>query len=552
MKKLTLIVAALALVMGFSQCKKDNLTPNDNRIQITLNANYGGDRTSFTPGTSSTQGSFGWSSEVTEYINVSGNNSGYLGYLTNENNIGFGTFTGSIATPVGDETLYFFYLGNGNHAGANTLDFSNQVGDLDHVTNCHVAIGRVAYKGQTEFNSVTLEMKMAIARFNLSGFGSETVYLNGENVYSTASINYKDGSISGNSKGYINVGTAGADKYVALIPSVTSETVINFNSSTKTSTKTFPNGIQAGKYYANGDDALSVTTSGGSGIPGTFSVSATKKVFFSKGNLQYQASTGTWRFAEHQYDYVGDATYGNVYVNEVKSNNANIASDYTGWIDLFGWGTSGYNDKYPYMSSTTTSEYYNNAIKNTQYDWGVYNSASISGGDGYTTWRTLTSDEWTWILGPSISPNPGTNCRTTTTSGLIGTDNDKARFVMATVNSIQGMIIFPDNYSHPNTASVTYNSPTYNGKIQFDKFVVDATNWEIMSNAGAVFIPTAGYRNGTTIVQAGSYGYYWSSTKPGTGTVANSLYFFSSSFNPANGYTQASFESGHAVRLVRE
>ncbi|MBQ5532192.1 MAG: Ig-like domain-containing protein, partial [Bacteroidales bacterium] len=30
------------------------------------------------------------------------------------------------------------------------------------------------------------------------------------------------------------------------------------------------------------------------------------KVLFSPGNLQYQASTNTWRFAEHQYDYVGD------------------------------------------------------------------------------------------------------------------------------------------------------------------------------------------------------------------------------------------------------
>ena len=51
-----------------------------------------------------------------------------------------------------------------------------------------------------------------------------------------------------------------------------------------------------------------------------FSVSATKKVRFSPGNLQYQASTKTWRFAEHQYDYIGDA-------------NRNISPTYSGWID---------------------------------------------------------------------------------------------------------------------------------------------------------------------------------------------------------------------------
>ena len=63
---------------------------------------------------------------------------------------------------------------------------------------------------------------------------------------------------------------------------------------------------------------------------GKFSVSSTKKVMFSKGNLQYQANPGTWRFAENQYDVIG-------------ADNGNIASDYTGWIDLFGWGTWGSN-----------------------------------------------------------------------------------------------------------------------------------------------------------------------------------------------------------------
>ena len=55
------------------------------------------------------------------------------------------------------------------------------------------------------------------------------------------------------------------------------------------------------------------------------------QVYFSQGNLQYQASTDTWKFAESQYDYIGDA-------------NSNISSSYDGWIDLFGWGTSGYHD----------------------------------------------------------------------------------------------------------------------------------------------------------------------------------------------------------------
>ena len=39
-------------------------------------------------------------------------------------------------------------------------------------------------------------------------------------------------------------------------------------------------------------------------IRGLFSVSAKQRVYFSHGNLQYQKSDRTWRFAENQYDYI--------------------------------------------------------------------------------------------------------------------------------------------------------------------------------------------------------------------------------------------------------
>ena len=55
---------------------------------------------------------------------------------------------------------------------------------------------------------------------------------------------------------------------------------------------------------------------------------------FSKGNLQYQASTNTWRFAEYQFDAVSGKSNnhvgengGNVFVNNVKSDNVNVSSN---------------------------------------------------------------------------------------------------------------------------------------------------------------------------------------------------------------------------------
>ena len=124
-------------------------------------------------------------------------------------------------------------------------------------------------------------------------------------------------------------------------------------------------------------------------LPGLFSVSATQQVYFSQGNLQYQASTNTWRFAEHQYDYVGTQTadgYGDYGGNVSGSDNRNISSTYNGWIDLFGWGT-GSN---PTLSSSYPEDY------GTFMDWGC--NAISNGGNTANQWRTLTRAEWYYLL----------------------------------------------------------------------------------------------------------------------------------------------------------
>ena len=85
---------------------------------------------------------------------------------------------------------------------------------------------------------------------------------------------------------------------------------------------------EKGKAYGLDKEFTTNRTEGA--LSGDFSVSETEKVRFSKGNLQYQASTNTWRFAENQWDYIGEG-------------NTNASASYEGWIDLFSWGTSGYD-----------------------------------------------------------------------------------------------------------------------------------------------------------------------------------------------------------------
>ncbi len=219
-------------------------------------------------------------------------------------------------------------------------------------------------------------------------------------------------------------------------------------------------------------------------ISGVFSVEPTTYVHFSQGNLQYQASTQTWRFAAHQYDVVGSA-------------NGDISQTNSGWIDLFGWGTSGWNcgNTYyrPWDSSTSNNLYgppgSNNLSGNyANSDWGRYNAIS-NGGDTAGQWRTLTNSEWSYVL---FNRN--------TVSGI--------RYAKAQVAGVNGVIILPDNW---NSSTYSLSNTNISG-ASFNSNVISPSQWSILENAGAVFLPAAGSRYGTSVSDVGSTGRYWSAS----------------------------------------
>jgi len=506
MKKLSIIVAALVLALGFSQCKKQNTPTTTEGVYITLTAGYGqnGAKTDFNP----VSGAFEWTGSAgnPEYINVGGNSSGYLGQLTSTQSGVTVEFSGTITPGAEDTQLYFFYLGNGNHASATTLNFSNQDGTLGNVTNYHIAISDgIENTGQKSFTA-TLNMKMAIAYFDVSGFKkadetAETVYLHGDEVYTTATIDYQTGTITGDAKGYLNMGTANAGKYVALIPSTTEQTTLKFDSDSKTGAMTFLRGIQAGKYYANNNAALSVAANNPmdeGALPGLYSVSATKKVRFSKGNLQYDKTNSEnpeWSFMANQYDIV-------------ETKNQNVGTNYANQniVSLFGWGTG----KNPTCTSGDSGDYSN-------FDeWG--NNAIVNGGNTPNSgWRTPTSDEWHY---------------------LFSSDRSNKRFLKATILGHKGVILFPDSYDGTElTGSYSYNTSGFQS--------VDNDDWVKMEAVGAAFLPAAGMRNGTVVnSDVGKDGAYWSST------YGREVYF-----NKGDGlidqFDTGNLKFGQSVRLVR-
>ena len=260
-------------------------------------------------------------------------------------------------------------------------------------------------------------------------------------------------------------------------------------------------------------------------LNGVFSVAADRRVKFSKGNLKATldayGKVSSWAFHTYQYD-------------RVYSSSSPVDQEFTSHdIDYFGWSTP--STLYGISSSTSASKYSGDFV-----DWGAAASKSLGYG-----WRTLTGGsggEWQWILGPS-SPDPGTNCRTSSTIG----STENARFVKATVHSTKGLIIFPDEITWnattmgdaPTTCNTAGNAFTYSP--------TDA-NWAALEAAGCVFLPT-GYRNGTQVIPPSPTSEYWASTYIGD-NFAHYLDANPGSVNPA--ISQANRSGGYAVRLVQE
>ena len=240
-------------------------------------------------------------------------------------------------------------------------------------------------------------------------------------------------------------------------------------------------------------------------LPGLFSISEEQQVRFSKGNLQYRPYFDQWRFAECQWDFVGGEVYweepctvGTVYENGVKCENQLVGYTYNGWVELFGWGTSGWNNgnqyykPWNYMANDVFDPYYGPYGDHdltgefAHADWGVH--ANIPDG-GSRQWRTLTKEEFEYLLDER-----------TTESGI--------RYVKAIVAGVCGLVLLPDNWS---AATYPLNEP--NGLSSYLSNKILASEWiDVLEPSGAVFLPSAGERFSSYSYELGRYVKYYSNS----------------------------------------
>lgn len=229
------------------------------------------------------------------------------------------------------------------------------------------------------------------------------------------------------------------------------------------------------------------------GVWGLYSVSDNQQVWIATGNLQFRnegtfvgaddvTHTGTWRIAEHQWDFCGYgiARYG--IGNVTDGNNGNSSK----WIDQFAWGATCYNGNNPLPRVTVAADYPTmpTSIANTNYDWGVYCI-----GDG---WRTLTAAEWKYMVTTGHNRN-----------------NPSSKFGHATVNGTYGLILLPDIWNGPAITPHSNNS-------SYEDNVFNADEWAEFEALGAAFLPVTNYCNAGTESLGNPVfsndGWYWGAT----------------------------------------
>ena len=348
------------------------------------------------------------------------------------------------------------------------IDFSDQkTGTLDDIAErFHIAYAETTFDGTVVAQSVIMKNKISIIKFDLSNFVytdnlgimvGEPVYMHGEDLSSELVINC-DGTIARKGNKVIQLGWSankligetgetltGATKYVALIPNdlpmdnnlskaaKSGKMTLRFDSNHFLSQHVMNNGIVANGFYGSGDakapgDPVKLLTLDVTGTdnnyrvtPGLFFVdeAKTQMVRFSRQNLSVRLYS----------DYVGDTLDGNNITvpptqwywhfgdNTVElqfktyslPNNTidDVLPSDSGWYDMFGFGTTGYNNCSPFNYQDNFGLYWQSDLHQSTpsgigtgpSDWG-----SVAGMAEYGKelnkyikcdgWRTLSESEW--------------------------------------------------------------------------------------------------------------------------------------------------------------
>ena len=285
-----------------------------------------------------------------------------------------------------------------------------------------------------------------------------------------------------------------------------------------------------------------------------------------------------WSFHEHQYDsYRNTIPEGREY--SLNSLEESVTGDYT---DLFCWTGSDAGSTLTkkgeaylygifYGASSGTSGYIGATTGATlAHDWGENPIVYGEGTYQANSWRTPTATEWEFVLSSRKLPS---------TPRIM--QGGKAMLVKSSTDDTAvayGLIVLPDNYSHPygvapfvkfyeqNNKSYDATANDYGQGAVCTENVYTLEEWEKLEGAGCVFLPTTDQRNYAEDAHLQTNnpgnGIYWSSSLNKTSlatTMAfncpeagrNAAYDGSGRSNLQFKYSRSRYYN-EAVRLVRD
>ena len=489
MKKILTAMAALAMVAGFASCQKENDSVNGSAEngfnEVTVKASM--------PEASKVTYSENGNNALTpaweendKILVINEDNSASMLKVTEIN--------GSVATLEGEAKngqAHLVYMEGVNTSSwvSNKIEFSydNQSGNND-MPAVMLADGEIS-NGSGEFmfnnagavigiyNAKGVDASSAISKVTVSGsnLSKATISINDDALILTATEKADDAistaALSGITVDATEARALNTPIFIA-VPAGAKVAKVTLAVGTATYTYTL-----AAAKECKANDYLYIKTSAfkkdlpAGALPGVFTVSddngVTKTpIHFSQGNLvatiDANGAPTAWKFAANQYGYIGNSVA-----------NTSIGKT-AGDVDLFGWSTD--------------------AASN---NWGIHTKASQTPGfttgdfkdwsdtiDDKGTWRTLSKAEWQSLFNTRTMANGGARYENLTKNGI-------------TVEGVtfKGVVLFPDDFTDQADWKTKY------------------TTWEALNNAGLVFLPAAGYREGSKVSYPGDIGRYWSSTR---------------------------------------
>jgi hypothetical protein len=534
MRKAGTMLLALAMVLTLTQCKKriENVTPSSNGgkfITLTIDENSKVDVNSNGVVTF----------EDGDFIIVC-SNGGPVGALGYNNGVfsgilGEGSAIGDWPDPVEGQPLWFVFTGN---TFPDPTDWTVGINDqYDNLAVLSTGASRELYSTSLTNYTSELQNKCALVKFTLTTETEAPVRIN---MIDRAKMTIDDetgeiGFEPTSHTGWVTLKNFGTnnERWAVVLPQSSSGNNTALIGNSVYNTANIPT---VGPNDLNTTGTINNSYTPASTVDPYFSIGGGKIVHIASGNLQYQPSTSTWRFAEEQWHYVGgtenpgttsEEVWGNV---SGSSNNSIGESSYSGWIDLFGWGTG----NTPTLHTTTDADY------SDYKEWGTHV------GDG--NWYTLDEDQWDYLLNQ--------NEKNTIRHGKNGP---------AIVHGVGGFVILPDWFECPSYTLTPDGTGAYNYHNHMDCYYknnyTDA-QWDVMEDNGAVFIPVAGSRTGTGYSMGTTDNTYIPGTDPVEYAGATTAYWSSEDESEvcAYGYNyknamymdKVRFSQGCAVRLVHD